>query len=907
MQGLGAPEDLRTEYLVDPLGLGTTQPRFSWLSGHVRAGSRQVAYRLIVSSDPARLDRDDGDVWDTGRVQSGVTAQVEFAGRPLVSRERCWWKVMTWDADGAPSRWSATATFELALLSLLDWDAGMRGPTPIASRVRGDENTSAPVPYMRRTFHVSGEVTTARLYIGAFGSVRAHLNGRRVGRDELAPGWVDYGRRLPYRTYDVTDLVHDGENVLGAQLGDGWYCGFVGGTRQRWGDRPRLVARLEVQRAGEAPIVVDTDEQWRTATGAILSSDHYMGEVYDARSEHAGWSEAGFDDHDWQPVVTLASSFAMGTELEPAVGPPVRAMRELSPVGITEVDSGVCRADFGQNLVGRVRLRLAGLREGDEVVVRHAEMLEDDDSLHTANLRDARSTDVFVADGGGIVEYEPAFTFHGFRYVEVSGLRTAISATDVTAVVLHVDAPEVGSFSCSNELVNRLHENIVWSQRGNFLDVPTDCPQRDERLGWTGDIQVFARTASYNMDVARFLTKYLADLRDSQLVAGVERGQFPWTAPRVTAHGGGPAWADAAVVIPWLLYQRYGDTRVLRDHYPALLLWLDFLERHADGRTPGTWPGFGDWLALDSPETADSGLEAMLGGTPRDYLWEAFRIRALDLVACMAEVLGRPSDTARCADTAARLRDDVRRTWIEDRRLRVETQTAAALAIEFELLSDAEDRAGVTRWLVEEIEQRGHLTTGFVGTPHVLHALTKIDRVDLAYLLLERTDHPGWLYPVTQGATTIWERWDSWTREGGFNSHGMNSFNHYAYGAVGDWLHGVVLGLDLTHVEGVPQLTIAPRPGGSLTWARGHWMTILGRVDVSWVRDDDRVVLDVEVPPNASATLRLPIPDVNQVTVSGVGPRDGDGLADLVTNDGGITCSIGGGSHRFEWTVVPDA
>lgn len=902
MTELAAPTNLRTEYHDDPIGIDATAPRLSWRVSDGRRGARQTAWQIRVASTPAALADGRGDLWDSGRVPDDST-HVVYEGVPLVARQRCRWQVRTWDAEGDPSPWSHSARFELGLLSLLDWGIGMSGPVPIAASVCGDEQTSAPAPYMRRTFEVDAPIQRARLHITAFGLYEAHLNGHRVTDDVLRPGWMDYGRRVAYQTYDVTDLVAQGDNVLGAILGDGWYCGFLGKRRQVWGDRPQLIASLEIFVSGQdAPIVIGTDDHWRTTTGPILSADNYMGETYDARRELPGWASPGYDDSAWEPVITRGNSFPITTELEATIAPPVRPIVQLRPTSVRERAPGIFQFDFGQNMVGWTRLRLQA-EAGTEITLRFAEMLEADGTLHTENLRLAKATDVYVCRGADEPEvFEPRFTFHGFRYAEVSGVPGTLSEDDLIGIVIHSDAPMASSFECSNELVNQLQHNIEWSQRGNFLDVPTDCPQRNERLGWTGDIQIFARTATYNMDVAAFLAKYVVDLRDSQLVAGPQRGQYPWVAPRIMALGGGPAWADAGIVIPWVLYERYGDTRVLEEHYPSLLAWMDFLDRHAAGQTPSTWEGFGDWLSLDDDPIDVPGWDDRFGGTPRQYLWGAFHIHAADLMASIATIIERPGDADRFRRLAETLRSLFTETWMHDGRLTVTTQTAALLALHFELLRDEDTRRQVASDLVADVEGRGQLTTGFVGTPYLLHVLRDVGRLDLAYQLLERTENPGWLYPVTQGATTIWERWDSWTEDGGFKAHGMNSFNHYAYGAVGEWLFNTVAGIDTAGEEGAGyrRVVIAPQPGGSITWARGHVETIRGPVHTDWrLEEDGAFALDIGIPPNVTALVRIPDARPEQVAENGVKLVDVDGVSNVRVEDGSLLCDLVAGTYAF--------
>jgi alpha-L-rhamnosidase len=891
----GPPRHLRCEQQVDPIGIDAVVPRLSWVLDDDRRGAIQTAYQVLVASTEDALAADNGDRWDTGKTAGAESHLLPYQGQPLRSRDRSWWKVRTWDAQDVASPWSAPASFEMGLLSAstiagTDWRA-----QPVRSSVRGTALEGAPSPYFRRTFTLESVPTSARLYITAFGLYDAWLNGHRVTQDVLRPGWTDYRLRVPYQTYDVTDLLQPGENVLGAILGDGWYCGYVafGGTRQLYGERPALVAQLEVDLPNVAdPVLIRTGKDWRTTTGPILAADNYMGETYDARLELDGWVTPGYDDSGWEPVEVGRMPLA---ELVSTVSPPIRRTEERPALECWESAPGTWVYDLGQNIAGWVRLRVTA-PSGTEVRIRHAEMLNPDRSVWLDNLGTAKATDTYTCRGGGEEVWEPRFTFHGFRYVEISGLADPGPAA-VTGVVVHSDMPRAGEFSCSNPLVSRLYENTVWSQRGNFLDVPTDCPQRAERLGWTGDVVSFIGTALFNFDVSTFLTKWVTDLLDAQVVSGPETGQFPIVAPRMMAWGGGPAWSDAAIVVPWELYGAYGDTRVLEQVYPSLLRWMAFLERQASGRTPDAFAGFGDWVSLDTDPDNPLGFDDRWGGTSLELLRVAFYAHAADLMARIGRTIGA-SDEARWSALFEQLRSEFVASFVEAGRLKEPTQTACALALHFDLLPDEAQRKGVSEQLVEDIERRGHLVTGFVGTPYLLDALTAAGRVDLAYLLVEREELPGWLYQVKQGATTTWERWDAWTHDRGFHPSGMNSFNHYAYGAVAHWLHRRIGGVERDDaVPGYRRLRFAPMPGGSITTATTALETPYGRAECGWRVTDGVLSMDILVPANTEAEVRLPQMTVDAITESGE-PLGTSGLA-VSHRDGALWCAVGAGRYSF--------
>jgi len=888
-----APRRLRCENQVDPIGIDELTPRLAWEVDDDRRGARQTAYEIEVTSV-------NGVVWQSGRVESGVTSHVVYAGAPLGSRDRCQWRVRSWDADGVASPWSAPASFEIGLVAPAiigrpsDWRAGV-----IRSSLRGTRKIGAPAPYMRRTFTVDGAIESARLYVTAFGLYEAYVNGVKVSADAYRPGWTDYRIRLPYQTYDVTNLLRQGANVLGALLGDGWYCGsnnVAGPGRQVYGERPGLIAQLEVKLVGESsPMQVCTDKHWRTTASPILENDNYHGETYDARLELSNWSEPGFDDTAWDEVEVSAPSLAA---LVATVAPPVRAVEELSPIAVWESAPGTFVFDLGQNMVGHVRLRVAG-HEGTQIVLRHAEALNQDRSIWLGSVGKARATDTYTCKGSAEEGWEPRFTFHGFRYVEVGGYPGTPEASAITGIVTHSDLERTGTFECSHPLVNRLYQNIVWSQRGNSVDVPTDCPQRTERLGWTGDVVSFVRTAVFNYDMSAFLTKWITDLLDGQLVGGVEDGQFPFVAPRGPQWGGGgPAWSDAAIVVPWTLYQAYGDTRLLERVYPALLRWMCFLDREAAGRTPGAFGGFGDWVSLDFVPAKPLGFDERWGGTSLELLRSAFHVNAARLLARIAAVLGR-DDADHWNKRFDELRTGFAAAFLSTGRFENPTQTACALALQLDILP-ASLRAEVEADLVADVEKRGHLVTGFVGTPFLLPALTEAGRVDLAYRLLERQELPSWLFQVAQGATTIWERWDAWTPEAGYHPDDMNSLNHYAQGAVGSWLHATIGGIDVDpEGPGFSRLRIAPRPGGTITSARASLHTPHGRARCAWVLDPATLRVDVTVPANATASVRLATGELDSVRESGTQLATAVGVSDLRQHEGVWWCTVSAGSYSF--------
>ena len=869
--GAPAVHAVRFEHHREPLGIGEARPRVSWKVATDAEDWTQTAYEIEVG-DPDG----DGPASSSGRLESAESVLVDWPAAPLPSRARRSVRARVWGSDGGgPSAWSAPATVETGLLEPGDWSARL-----IAPDWTEDTSVDQPVPLLRGRIALRGEVAAARLYATAHGVYELELNGARVGDHVLAPGWTSYAHRLRYQTYDVTALLVPGENVLGAMLGDGWFrgrLGFNGGRRNVYGDRTALLAQLEVTYADGTAERFGTDERWRAARGPILASSLYDGETHDARAERAGWSSPGFDDADWTGVRALDLD---ATRLVAPNGPPVRRTQEVEPVEILTSPSGATLLDFGQNLVGRLRIRVSG-ETGRVVTLRHAEVLEDGE-LGVRPLRVARATDTYTLRGDGVEEWEPRFTFHGFRYAEVDGWPGAIEPGQITAVVCHTDMERTGWFSSSDPLLDRLHENVVWGMRGNFLDVPTDCPQRDERLGWTGDAQVFAPTGAFLYDCAGMLASWLRDVAAEQGSEGVVPVYVPFVKLEFTPPEGVEApddpfdapvaaWGDAAVIVPWVLYERFGDTGLLAAQFDSMRAWVDVAAAKA-GDTLLWDQGLqlGDWLDPTAPPD-----EPWRAATDAHLVATAYLAHSAELVARSADVLGRAADAGRYRHLAEGVRAAFNREYVSPAgRLASDSQTAYALALEFALLPTEEQRRRAGARLAELVRGAGHrIATGFVGTPLICDALVAAGEPDTAYRLVLQRQCTSWLYSVTMGATTVWERWDSMLPDGSINPGEMTSFNHYALGAVADWLHRTVAGL-APAAPGYRRLLVRPLPGGGLRHAAAAHETPYGRAEVTWTRADGTLAVDVLVPGGTTAQVVLP-------------------------GDDGEPAEVGSGRHRF--------
>ncbi|RKN07082.1 alpha-L-rhamnosidase [Streptomyces radicis] len=814
--------DVRFEHHREALGVGESRPRLSW---------RYEGTRTVPEFVEIEVQGQNGTRHVRVRGDDHVLRAWPFA--PLTSRERSAVRVRALDRWGAAGVWSAPATVEAGLLRTEDWLARMVAPP------RGVDGEGGAVE-LRRTIDLTLPVRHARLYVTSWGVHVAHLNGVRVGEERLAPGWTSYHHRLPYRAHDITHLLGMGENLLVITLADGWYRGRLGwdaGFSRVYGERTAVLAQVEAVLQDGRSLELGTDEHWFAAPSPVVATSLYDGETRDERRGAAAWS----------PVEVLD---AVPHALVAPTTPPVLPTEVLVPVASEVVDEGTTRYDLGQNLVGVLRMRVAG-PSGATVTVRHAEVVEDG-RLAVRPLRGARAIDRLVL-GGQPVTWQPEFTVHGFRYADITTDHRDVRVEGVQAIVVHTDMRRTGHFECSDPELTRLWENARWSLRGNAVSVPTDCPQRDERLGWTGDIAVFAPAATTMYDCAGFLSSWLADLAAEQ---EENAGAPPLVVPSIL----GPTppvavWGDAAVVVPWTLYERYADVSMLRRAWASMTSWVELVRRRAGDDL--IWEGdrqFGDWLDPAAP--AD---EPAAARTDPDLVATAWFARSARLVARAATVLGRTGDARRYAALADAVAAAFRRTFTTPAgRIAGETQTAYATALAFDLLPDAAARQEAARRLVGLVEREKYrIATGFAGTPFLLDALTDTGHVQVAYRLLAETSPPSYRYQVRMGATTIWERWDSLLPDGSVNPGEMTSFNHYAYGAVADWLQRVVGGVAPLE-PGYRRTAIRPLPGGDLTHARTSLLTPYGRIATHWRLDDDRYTLNAVVPTGVTAEVGLP-------------------------------------------------
>jgi alpha-L-rhamnosidase len=838
-------QNVLVENRVNPIGLDTKQPRFSWQLVSDRKNVMQTAYEIKV------LDEKKKQVWTSGKVDSDQSVHVPYNGPQLLSATKYTVRVRAWDDNKKASNWSE-GWWQTALFNASDWQAkwimtGMQEDTVLR-----------PSPLFRKEFNATKKIAAATAFITSQGLYEAQINGSRVGDAYLTPGWTSYNKRLQYQQYDVTGLLTSGRNAIGISAGSGWYRGYIGFQNQHnfYGKDIAVLFQLQIRYSDGSTEVVVSDESWKSSTGSITSSEIYHGESIDARKDQPGWSKPGFDESKWVPVKLKQND---NVNLVATYNEPVRKHETFKAVKVFTTPKGENVIDFGQNLVGWVQVKVTG-KAGDKITLYHAEVLDKKGNFYTDNLRPAKQKNEYTLKGGGEETFEPHFTFQGFRYIRVEGYPGPVKAENFTAVALYSDMKMTGTFTSSNPLINQLQHNIQWGQRGNFLDVPTDCPQRDERLGWTGDAQAFARTASYNFGVNDFFAKWLKDVALDQV-----DGSVPFVVPNVLGPraSGSAGWADAATIIPWTMYTAYGDKRILEDQYESMKAWVGWIERNSTNYLWNKGFHFGDWLFY-RPFDDNDGRSAV---TDKYLIAQCFFAHSVDLVAKTARVLGKPDDVSKYSALLKNVKDAFMKEYVTaNGRLVSGTQTAFVLALNFDMLPENMREATAAR-LVDNIRSYdNHLTTGFLGTPYLCHVLSRFGHDDVAYKLLMQESYPSWLYPVKMGATTIWERWDGIKPDSTFQTPGMNSFNHYAYGAIGDWMYRVVAGIDTKEdAPGYKGIVIRPVIGGGLTGATAEYDTYYGKIRSSWKMVGDVVQLDVEIPANTRATIHVPGGEVTEV------------------------------------------
>jgi alpha-L-rhamnosidase len=847
-----APTSLRCEYLENPVGIDVPKPRFFWVVEHPERGQVQSAYQIIVSTDPKAAS---GEIWDSGKVVSSKSTQVVFAGKALESGKSYYWKVRTWDRGGNEGVWSDIARFDTGLFDKSEWKGVWIGKKN----------------QLRKEFTLKGRVKRARAYIAGLGYYELRLNGRRAGNRVLDPAWTTYDKRVLYATYDVTMSLRDGANAVAVTLGNGWYKSRA------------LLFQLNVEMEDGTTASVVSDASWKAADGPIFEDSVYDGESYDARRETPGWDRPGFDDKEWPAAEAVKGPAGV---LSAQMMPAIQVIDTIVPFGMTSPLPGVYIFDMGQNFSGWARLSVRGPR-GTDVRLRFAELLFDNGTLNQDNLRSAQAEDHYILKGEGEESWEPRFTYHGYRYVEVTGFPGTPKLDCVRGRVVHSAVKPIGSFAASKDVLNGLQRIITWGQKTNLHSIPTDCDQRDERMGWMGDAQGTAEEAIMNFDMAAFYTNFVRDIRDVQ----DEKGQITDTVPHIWgSRPADPAWGTAYPLLCWYMYEYYGDTRVLEEHYEGLRKYVEFLRSRAENGLV-KYSYYGDWVAVEK--------------CPGAIVSSFYYYYDVRILADAARVLGRTQDAALYDKLAAEIRIAFNREYYNPKTgdYADGTQTANTLALFLDI--PTEKQGGAWGRLFDDIvyKHNSHLTTGIIGTKYIMELLTRTGNADLAYDIAVKTDYPSWGYMIANGATTLWELWQK--REGS----SMNSHNHPMFGSVGAWLYKALAGINLAPgTTGFERILIQPQIVRDLTHASGSTMTVRGEVACAWSRTERSVRIEVTIPAGSEAEVVIPKLGIRNVKVTEgsqtiwtddkyiVGAAGVTGAED---KDGAIRIKTGGGRYVF--------
>ena len=877
---------IKINYQDNPVGIREIED-ISWSFWSDERNVFQKGYQLQIAGDEGFTDI----LYDSGNVESSDSAHVtaEKMNGKLSSSTVYYVRVKA-DTTGGETGWTK-ASFVTALLSAEEWSA------PFITIEKEEEKDESRGSYLRKEIRLKKQVKSAYAYTTALGLYHFYINGERIGRDEFTPGWTSYNKHLLYQIYDVTEQLSEGTNTLGAMIGAGWYKGDMGFRRVRnhYGKRAAFSCVLKVVYEDGSEETFGTDPEWKGTYSPVLFSEIYDGETYDARMEIDGWSENGCDDSGWKSVSEVPFDTSV---LSPQSGCRVRVIDRIPAQRLFRTPQGDTVIDFGQNMTGWIEFRVKG-KAGDKVVLNCFEVLDADGNVYLDNLRTAKETVTYICRDEKEAVFHENFSFQGFQYARIAYWPGEPRVDDFTAYTVHSDMAMAGSFECSNPDVNQLHHNILWGMKGNFLDVPTDCPQRDERLGWTGDAQIFCRTATYLMDTYMFYRKWLVDMAADQL----ENGGVPHVIPDVLIGKAGDdkimkdgdhsaaAWADADVIIPWTMYLMYGDTTVIRKQYDSMKKWIGFMREHSEGNIWNYQLQFGDWVALDAEEGS------YFGATPNDLTCTAYYAYSTMLFAKMAAIIGETEDAEEYGKLYEEIRKTYQDTFFENGHLRAQTQTAQIVSLYFNLVPE-EDRENVTRDLLKLLaKENGHLVTGFVGTPYFCHALSQNGHTKEAYEALLKDDFPSWLYQVKQGATTVWEHWDGKKPDGTMWSPDMNSFNHYAYGAVAEWIYRVAAGIEVKEDgAGFRKFILEPHPGGGFTYMKASHQCLYGQIRSEWEQKGAKLILNVEVPCNTTAVIR-------PCGIRGV--EDADGLTFEKTG-AGLQAEAGSGTYRIVCTMTEE-
>ncbi|KAA5824867.1 Bacterial alpha-L-rhamnosidase [Algibacter amylolyticus] len=881
-----------SEGFENPLGFYDANPTFSWklpVSENIKS---QSAYQIVAASSPDLLP-DNADLWNSKKQQSSQSTWVKYEGAALQSRQKVYWQVKYWNQDGEASKWSEINHFEMGLLNNSDWKAKWVGLDTAKDSIRGREKVLIHKPqYLRKAFELSKDVTSARLYITSKGVFDVSINGENVSDDVMSPGFTTYNKRIETLTYDVTNLIEPGQNAIGVELASGWYSGRLLWGTTPWDNTisPKVLAQLEITMNDGSKEIIVSDASWKgMSNGPLQFAEIYDGEIYNANLEMPHWTTNNFDDKDWTNVEV--ANLDDKVKLEPKRHTTTKGKIELKPQEITKKDGAII-FDLKQNMVGVPFVKVP-MKKGDTLQIRFAEMLSPDGTFYTKNYRSAHSTDYYIAAEDGDIAYQPKFTFHGFRFVELSGFDTSKTPTEdwVTGIVQYSDFDDNGTFKSSHEKLNQLQSNIVWGLRGNFLDIPTDCPQRNERLGWTGDAQVFGPTSMFNADVYKFWASWLQSVREAQL----EDGAIPWTVPdsrgnKIASSG----WGDVGTIIPWKIFMRTGDVGFLEDNFEMMKNWVGYHQKKSNKHISNMM-SFSDWLQ-PFPESGDN-----KGDTSRNLIGTAFFAHSAKLTAHTAKVLGKTEEHAKYEalyKTVAKAFDN--EFFDDEGKVKgvAETQTSYLLALAFDLLPESKIKNAQANLLRKLKDADYHLRTGFLGTPLLSRVLDDMGEVDMVYKLLFNETYPSWFYSINQGATTIWERWNSYSKTEGYNPMSMNSLNHYAYGAIGEWMYERIAGIAPLEA-GYKTILIAPQARQPLSSASASLNTPHGKVSSAWEVKEGKFYLETVIPPNTTAKVIIPGNTANELQLNSEVFKSHNQVELVKTNDTSFLLLVQPGTYKF--------
>lgn len=889
MPAVYKPTDLRCEYIKNPVGIDLPYPRFSWVLRHSERARTQSAYQILVASTVEVLLTNSGDIWDSGKVASDESVNVEYAGKLLESSKTYYWKVRWWDNVGEVSPFSQIATFEAGLLKEDDWEAEWIGGADL----------------LRSQFMLDRPVQRARAYICGLGYYELRINGRKIGDHVLDPGWTDYDKLVLYSTYDVTGDLLEGQNVVGVMLGNGRYAhkeyeATLPSFKQYEHASPKVILQLNLEFQDGSKRIIVSDATWKVSPGPIIENDLYDGEIYDARLEKDGWDSPRYDDSEWEKAQVVAPPG--GRLVSQATLPPIKTMKNIQPASLSNPKPGVYVYDFGQNFAGWVRLKVRGPR-GTEVKLRHAELLDSDGMINPKTLDQARATDIYILKGEGVEIYEPRFTYHGFRYTEVTGFPGTPNLDSIEGVEVHSAVESVGGFQCSNILINNIHQNIIWGQLSNLMSIPTDCCQRSERMGWMGDAQLVAEEAMYNFDMAAFYTKWIRDIKEAQKQDGSLPNVVP---PFWSIYPADPAWGTACIVIPWYLYLYYGDRRILEENYQVMKGWVDYLTANSEGHLV-RYSQFGDWCSPGHDRPTDSSKELVSA-------WCHYQ----DVVALskIARILGKLTEAEEYTRFSERIKQAFNKEFIREELHFPDfkttfivygngSQTCHILPLYADMVP-GDKKEAILEHLLQDIENTHscHLNIGIVGTRYALDTLTKYGRADLAYRLATQTTYPSWGYMIREGATTLWERWEY------LDDAGINSHNHIMLGSIDAWFYKALAGINIDPLHPAFQrFVIKPYIIGDFSHVSASLQTIRGLVSSSWRKEKDSLTMDMVIPVNSWAKVSVPVLGWENPVIHEAGEviyEDGSfshgitGIVSGIREGNYITFEAGSGTYSFQ-------